>query len=107
MKVKPHCFLRALLLSLLLVSARGAYAQRLHDEERDKKAQEAVKLAEEITSKSSFETQLKNLELISKRDVELHFKGARRQMELEIRGFRTWGDVSDFVDNVEDTLKTA
>jgi hypothetical protein len=104
MKVKSAVFFHSLLASLILVSAGGANAQRLHDEERDKQAQEALKLAEEITSKSSFENQLKNLDLLAKRDVELHFRGARRQMELEIRGFRTWADVSAFVTRVKTTL---
>jgi hypothetical protein len=107
MRVKSACVFPALLVSLILVSAGGAYAQRLHNEERDKQAQEALKLAEEITSKSSFESQLKNLDLLAKRDVELHFRGARRQMELEIRGFRTWGDVSAFAERVKGTLNTA
>lgn len=107
MRVKSASVFSSLLVSLLLVSAGGVSAQRLHDEERDKQAQEALKLAEEITSKSSFENQLKNLDLLAKRDVDLHFKGARRQMELEIRGFRTWADVNNFVTRVKGTLNTA
>lgn len=92
------------LMFLLLALADGIQAQRLYDEARDKEAQAASKLAEEITSKSSFEKQLKNLETLSKRDVEVYFRGAKRQMEFDIRAFRTWGQVSVFVNKVKKTL---
>jgi hypothetical protein len=104
MKAKTRFFPHALLALLIVVSAVAASAQRLHDDARDKKAQEAAALAEEITSKSTFDKQLKNLDTLSKRDIDLHFQGARRQMELEIRGFRTWGKVSGFIGRVETTL---
>lgn len=81
-------------------------AQRLYNEELDKKAQEAAKLAEEINSKSSFESQLKNLEIFSRRDAEVYFRGAKRQMELQISGFRTWGEISAFVNGVKTTLNS-
>lgn len=107
MKLKAVLIHKALLALLIIVPAGAARAQRLHDEERDKKAQEASKLAEEITNKASFEHQLKNLDTLSRRDVELHFRGARRQMELEVSGFRTWGNVRDFVARVKTTLNTS
>lgn len=81
-------------------------AQRLHDEARDKEAQKAAQLAEEITSKSSFEKQLKNLEVLSRNDLEVYFTGAKRQMELDIRSFRTWGDVAELSERVRTTLTT-
>lgn len=90
----------------MLAPTERIYAQRLYDEGRDKKAQEAVKLAEAITSSSSFENQLKNLDTLSQRDTEVYFSGAKRQMELQIRGFRTWGRVNDFVVTVKTTLNT-
>jgi hypothetical protein len=90
----------------MLALTQGVQAQRIHDEGRDKQAQEAAKLAEEITSRSTFDSQLKNLDTLSKRDLEVYFRGAKRQMELEISGFRTWGDVNDFVQLVRTTLKT-
>jgi hypothetical protein len=107
MKVKTRFFSYALLALFIAVSTVDANAQRLYDEGRDKKAQEAAALAEEITSKSTFDKQLKNLDTLSKRDMDLYFQGAKRQMELQIRGFRTWGNVSAFVGSVETTLSAA
>lgn len=92
------------LMFLLLALADRIPAQRLYDEGRDKKAQEAAKLAEEINNNSTFENQLKNLDTLSQRDAEVYFRGAKRQMELEVSGFRTWGRVKSFVDSVKLTL---
>jgi hypothetical protein len=97
-------FLPIVTLLFIFAPTYGIQAQRLYDEGRDKKAQEAAKLAEEITSTSTFENQLKNLDTLSKRDVELYFSGAKRQMELQIRAFRTWGRVNAFVSTVKNTL---
>lgn len=104
MKVKTRFFPHVLMALLIAVSTVDTNAQRIHDEGRDKKAQEAAALAEEIISKSTFDKQLKNLDTLSKRDMDLYFQGAKRQMELQIRGFRTWGNVSSFVGTVENTL---
>jgi phosphoribosylanthranilate isomerase len=94
-------------MSLLFMLPEGLRAQRLYDGGRDKEAQDAAKLAEEITSKSSFEKQLKNLDTLSQRDLEVYFRGAQRQMELDIRTFRTWERVTNFVQGVRDTLTAA
>jgi len=104
MRVKTRFLPYALLALFLAVSTVDANAQRLHDDGRDKKAQEAAALADAITSTASFDKQLKNLDTLSKRNVDLHFQGAKRQMELQIRGFRTWGKVSAFVETVKGTL---
>jgi uncharacterized protein YlxW (UPF0749 family) len=89
---------------LLLVSSDIVQGQRLHDEARDKEAAKAAQLADEITSKSSFEKQLKNLDTLSKNALEVYFAGAKRQMELDIRSLRTWGDVGDLSERVQITL---
>src|ERR1043165_4216027 len=104
MRVKTRFLPYALRALFLAVSTVDANAQRLHDDGRDKKAQEAAALADAITSTASFDKQLKNLDTLSKRNVDLHFQGAKRQMELQIRGFRTWGKVSAFVETVKGTL---
>ena len=65
---------------LLLTCAVMVQGQRLHDEARDKEAQKAAQLAAEITSKSSFDKQLKNLDTLSKNALDVYFAGAKRQM---------------------------
>lgn len=104
MKNPGYQFILISFLAALFFFSSNVAAQRLYNEERDKKAQEAAKLAEEISNKSSFENQLKNLETFSRRDAEVYFRGAKRQMELQINGFRTWGEVSAFVSSVQNTL---
>jgi hypothetical protein len=94
------------LLFIVFATAPTLLAQRLHDAARDTEAQKARQLAEDIVSKSSFEKQLKNLELLANRDIEVYFTGAKRQMGLDIRTFRTWGAVALFVDDVKTTLNT-
>ena len=89
---------------LLLASIDMVQGQRLHDEARDKEAQKAAQLAGEITSKSSFDKQLKNLDTLSKHALDVYFAGAKRQMELDIRSLRTWGDVQALTERVQDTL---
>jgi len=91
---------------LLLAGVDMVQGQRLHDEARDKEAQKAAKLAEEITSKSSFDKQLKNLDTLSKNALDVYFAGAKRQMELDIRSLRTWGDVEGLAERVQITLST-
>lgn len=92
--------------SLLLTCAAVVQGQRLHDEARDKEAQKAAQLADEITSKSTFDKQLKNLDTLSKNALDVYFAGAKRQMELDIRSLRTWGDVEDLTERVQITLST-
>src|SRR5687768_10352574 len=84
-----------LVMIVVLASTELAHAQRLYDPARDAEAQKAAALAAEITSKSSFEKQLRNLDVTEKHDMEVFFAGARRQMELDIRTFRTWGKISE------------
>lgn len=93
----------AFLLTLVLLAT--AHAQRLYDPARDAEAQKAAALAAEITSKASFEKQLRNLDVTEKHDFEAFFAGARRQMELDIRTFRTWGNVAKFTARVKKSLE--
>ena len=89
---------------LLLASIDIVKGQRLHDEARDREAQKAAQLAAEITSKSSFDKQLKNLDTLSKNALDVYFAGAKRQMELDIRSLRTWGDVAELNARVQNML---
>jgi hypothetical protein len=100
-------FTAALLALCLCVFAPGARGQRWYNEERDLKAREAAKIAEEITNKSSFEAQLRNLDKFAERDFEVYFTGAERQMELDLHTMRTWGSVTKIVNNTKTTLKSS
>ena len=92
---------------VLLAGVVTVNAQRLYDPARDAEAQKAAALAADITSKGSFEKQLRNLEVTEKHNVEVYFTGARRQMEIKIRTFRTWGALTKFADEVQETLDSA
>lgn len=99
-------FLPLLLLMLsLCVFAPDAHGQRWYNEERDQKAREAAKLAEEITSKSSFEAQARNLDKFAERDLEVYLKGAERQMELDINALRTWSSVQGILNRAKLSLQ--
>jgi hypothetical protein len=100
-------FTAALLALCLCVFAPGARGQRWYNEERDLKAREAAKIAEEITNKSSFEAQLRNLDKFAERDFEVYFTGAERQMELDLHTMRTWGSVTKIVNDTKTTLKSS
>jgi ElaB/YqjD/DUF883 family membrane-anchored ribosome-binding protein len=80
--------------------ALPAHAQHLYNKERDDLAQEAQKLAEELETASVFDKQLKNLGLLSKQDVAIHFLGARRATRAAIDRLTTWKDVGTVVDRV-------
>ena len=104
MKVTVRSLSIPVAMFLLLTCAAMVQGQRLHDEARDKEAQKAAQLAAEITSASSFDKQLKNLDTLSKNALDVYFAGAKRQMELDIRSLRTWGDVEALAERVQVTL---
>ena len=107
MRIK-QIFVPGLLLTLTLwVFAADAHGQRWYNEERDQNARAAAKLAEEITSKSSFEAQLRNLDKFAERDIEVYFKGAERQMELDINTLRTWKSVQKIVNRAAENLDSS
>ncbi len=107
MRTNRTLFSAALLAALLCVFAPGAHGQRWYNEERDQKAREAAKLAEEITNKSSFEAQLRNLDKFAERDFEVYFTGAERQMDLDLHTIRTWGSVMKIVTDTKKTLESS
>ena len=74
---------------LLLASIDLVQGQRLHDEARDKEAQKAAQLAGEITSKSSFDKQLKNLDTMS----NMHLTSIRGREASDGIGYQKSQDV--------------
>jgi hypothetical protein len=107
MRTNRILFPAAMLALCLCVFAPGARGQRWYNEERDQKAREAARIAEEITNKSSFEAQLRNLDKFAERDFEVYFTGAERQMELDLHTIRTWGSVLKIVNDTKATLKSS
>src|SRR4051812_22936724 len=103
MKLESLSLFSALIV-FMIACPNSARAQRIYDGARDKEAQKAQQLADEITSKTSFDKQLSNLDTLSKHDFDVYFAGAKRQMDLDLRTFRTWEDVSALSDRVKITL---
>lgn len=96
---------KALILTLLVGSTSAALpapssAQHLYNKERDDLAQEAQKLADELETGTVFDKQIKNLAVLSKQDISIHFLGARRRTRATIESFTTWQDVGAAVERV-------
>jgi predicted nuclease with TOPRIM domain len=104
MKIKGYFPNSILLITLLASLSVGAQAQRIYDKERDAQAILALKLAEEIKSNSSFEKQLRNLNILSKQDFANYFIGQRREIRARLNSFTTWKDVARAVDRVRTDL---
>src|SRR5262245_31571901 len=101
MKINGHFLNSFLLIALLASLPVCAQAQRFYDKERDQDAKQALKLAEEIESDSSFEKQLRNLNLLSKQDFANYFIGQRRDIRARLNSFTTWADVVRTVKTAE------
>jgi len=95
----------ALIAACCLTQPEGAAAQRLYNAERDEQSQAAAKIAENLQSGTLFDKQLKNLSLLSKRDMEASLAAARVRMRSEINSFTTWGDVNCVVRRVDKNIK--
>jgi hypothetical protein len=100
--MKRHKSMSALLMVILfaLSMPRTGTAQRIYDKERDDQAQEAKKLAGDVTSGSLFDKQVKNLNLLSQQDLATYFLEARRNLRARINAFSTWRSVGFRVNRV-------
>jgi uncharacterized phage infection (PIP) family protein YhgE len=78
-----------------------ASGQRLYDAQRDQEAQAALKLVGDLQSGSLFDKQLKNLNVLAKRDMEASLAAARVRMRADINSFTTWRDVHCVVGRVD------
>ena len=94
----------SLILALLVLLSAEGQAQRIYDRERDEQSKQALKLAEEIKSDSSFEKQLRNLNTLSQQDFANYFLGQRRALHARINSFTTWRDVGRAVHQAETAL---
>jgi hypothetical protein len=96
-----------LTLALLLGFPLSVQAQRLYDQYRDEKAQQAKKLAEEVESADLFGKQLKNLTLISQQDFATIFLDARRTLRARLNSFDTWTDANELINKLKNRLGSA
>jgi hypothetical protein len=104
MKIKGFFPNSILLITLLASLSVRTQAQRVYDKGRDEQAKQALKAAEEIESDSSFEKQLRNLNLLSKQDFANYFLGQRREIRARLNSFTTWTDVAKAVKKAETDL---
>lgn len=93
-------------LSILLV-ALPAFPQLLYNEQRDKQAQEALKLAGEIQNGAVFQKALDNLDELWKQSQDRVFRNAELQMDANLMVFRTWEDVHRLVLTIRERLGPA
>src|SRR5712692_3939716 len=103
--IRPRIRVLAIPIGLSVLFAGGAArAQRLYDKTRDEQAQEAAKLAKDVSSGAVFDKQLKNLAITSRQDFAIHFLDARRTMRSEIGAFTQWKHVFSTVKRVKESL---
>ena len=75
-------------LSIILI-ALPAFPQLLYNEQRDKQAQEALKLSGEVQNSQVFQTALNNLDELWKLRQDRIFRNAELQMQANLGAFRS------------------
>ncbi len=100
---------RILLLGLLLiVTARPVAGQRwIYDSSRDAKAQAAAAAAKDAGSTALLDSELKNLDLLAKEQVELIERWQLIQVRSQINAFQSWSQLRQFLADTRQSLKTA
>jgi chromosome segregation ATPase len=89
---------------LILIGAWTAQAQRLYDGSRDSIAQEAAAEAAAFTTGQLFETQQRNLEVLTAADIQAYLAQARQKVRAKVNSFYTWSDLHDLFQEVENSL---
>lgn len=103
--------LKATALSLCcagITFAQGIRNHRLYDRSKDQAAQQAAEAAKRISSGSLFEKELKNLDALSKLEIDSMFQGEGRVMRnaVDTISFSTWAAVDGMVKLIEAQLQT-
>lgn len=93
-----------LVLAQIVVFVSSSSGQRLYDKRRDEQAQEAKKYIDSLLSGSVFDTQLTNLALLSKQDLEALLLGAQYEARSTVNRFIQWNDVNCFVASVKERV---
>lgn len=99
-------FILAICITLMALCS-AVQAQRLYDKNKDEKAQQALKQAEEVTSAALFETLLKNLTALEAQDLAMVMRNSQRSTRTAINGFMTWGTVLTRIDGIKKNLERA
>src|SRR5229473_576793 len=92
--------------SVILI-ALPAFPQLLYNEQRDKQAQEALKLSGEVQNSQVFQTALNNLDELWKLRQDRIFRNAELQMQANLSAFRTWDDLQAFALSIRQRLGPA
>jgi plasmid stabilization system protein ParE len=82
---------------LVLAACPVALGQRLYNRERDEQAQAALALAAPLKNGALFETQLRNLSSLTKKDFETEFIAAKFDMDANAQSLLTWGSAHELV----------
>src|SRR5262245_60325549 len=83
-----------------LLAALPACGQLLYNEQRDKQAQEAQKLAAAVQSGAVFQKALENLDVLWKQRQEGVFRNAEDQMKANLAVQRRWDQVDEFLSDL-------
>lgn len=88
--------------------AQGIRNHRLYDRSRDQAAQQAAEAAKRISSGSLFEKELKNLDALSKLEIDSAFQGEGRVLRnaVDTISFSTWAAIDGLVKLIEAQLQT-
>lgn len=81
----------------LLMAALPAFGQLIYNEQRDKQAQEAQKLAADLQNGRVFQKALDNLDVLWKQRQEGVFRNAEDQMVARLGVLETWAQVDEFM----------
>src|SRR5882762_643664 len=103
---KPDVFPRSWIV-LSLLSLTPLSAQILYNEAKDKKAQEAQATAKDIASGSLFQKELKNLDALSRVQIDGQIAWAQTEYLTALDGFTTWQNVREKLTEIERGLKVS
>lgn len=96
MKIRT-AFSASIAFVMALAACPAALGQRLYNRERDEQAQAAQALAAPLKNGSLFETQLRNLSSLMKKDFETEFLAAKFTMNSDALSLLTWGSAHQLV----------
>jgi len=86
-----------LMLTILLVFPISSAGQHIYNKERDEQAQKALPLAEALKTGSLFETQLRNLASLAKRDFDTEFLVTKFQINAFSLDLLTWEKANTYI----------